>query len=528
MRISATGILRALAASAPLAHGSIIAGYAPGWKSMDGVDLSRYTHINLAYAVPLANGSLALETGYNLSDFAGRVHKAGARAMLALGGWSGSVHLSDALKAGTERGRLVSGIVDCLRDNHLDGVDIDWIPNDCNRVDLHNDAPNLLAFLGELRHALGAAFPGETKLVALGVGMAPFMGPDGPLRDVSEYAKLVDYINILAYDVNGPHGNTTGPNAPLSYQAGHGSQASLVSAVDSWTAAKFPAKQITAGISFYGRAATALDDMTQKSWDIYQPRENAIPKGDDADGLWVDGCTDRTPHYSGVWSFGNLRSQGLLQSPDAAQSPWQRYWDSVSMTPWLFNPATKVFISYDDPASLAAKAGFATDHSLGGVTVYDITMDHNGELMDTIHKIITPDSPQSTSPHDASSFGQSSTAESSSSPPTPDPSSSSSSSSASPPAPGHTTAPPDHSTSSSEPVPSATSSAPSTKGTSAGGGGPQIGGQCGPRPRYKCQGEDGKAPQFAVCNAGVWFMQQCSSGTACVQSGDNIICDWPR
>ncbi|KAJ2716637.1 hypothetical protein H4R19_000528 [Coemansia spiralis] len=497
MRIPAATALGAIVASAPLVRGSIIAGYAPGWKSMDGVDLSRYTHINLAYAEPLANGSLAVELGHNITDAAARVHKAGARALLAIGGWSGSVYFSDALKAAPERSRLVSSIVNGLRDNSLDGVDIDWIANDCNKIDRQNDAANLLTFLGELRRALESAFANTRKLVALGVGMAPFSGPNGPLHDVSEYAKVVDYINILAYDVNGPYGNTTGPNAPLNYQAGHGSQASLIAAVDSWIAAKFPAKQITAGIAFHGRAAVALDDMSQRSWDIYQPRESSIPKGDNNDGMWTDGCTDRTPHYSGVWSYGNLRKQGLLPSPDSADAPWQRYWDSVSMTPWLFNLQTKTFISYDDPGSLAAKLGYVADHGLAGVTVYDITMDHNGELMDAIRKGVTPDAPMS--------------AETSSSPATTSTSASASSS-------DHTSTPPDR---------VATSSAPGTTSTVSPTS-PQIGSQCGPQPRYKCLGEDGKGAEFAVCGAGIWFSQRCSSGTTCFQNGDAIYCGWPR
>ncbi|KAJ2773393.1 hypothetical protein IWQ56_001010 [Coemansia nantahalensis] len=523
MKLPLSNILHAVAAGAPLVHGGIIAGYAPGWKNMDGVDLARYTHINLAYAEPLANGSLALETGHNIADFAGRVHKAGARALLALGGWSGSAHISEVLKAATERSRLVNGIVDHLRDNSLDGVDIDWIPNDCNKADPKNDAANLLTFLGELRHALESEFSGTRKLVALGVGVAPFAGPDGPLRDVSAYAKVVDYINILAYDVNGPHGNTTGPNAPLNYQSGRGSQASLIAAVDSWTAAKFPAKQITAGVAFHGRAAVALDDMSQQSWDIYRPRDGAIPKGDNDDGLWADGCTDKTPHYSGIWSYGNLRKQGVLSSPDTAAAPWRRSWDSASMTPWLFNPATKMFISYDDPGSLAAKVGYAADHGLAGVTVYDITMDFNGELMGALRKVVTPDAPQPTSAHDSVAADPSSASSASASASSSSASSALSSSSASSAlssSPGHTSTPPNHSATSSDLASSTVSAEPS--------GRPQSGGRCGPQSRYKCVDEDGKSNEFAICGAGVWFTQKCSSGTACYQNGDAIYCGWPR
>ncbi|KAJ2789880.1 hypothetical protein H4R20_007102, partial [Coemansia guatemalensis] len=204
MRPVITTIICTIVVKALAVHGSIIAGYAPGWKNVDNVDFGQYTHINLAYAQPLANGSFALETSYDVADFSKRVQGAGARALLALGGWSGSIYFSSILKDTDMRGRLVSGVVDCLRDNQLDGIDIDWVANECNQLDVQNDAANLLVFLKELYDALEAGFSSK-KLIALGVGLTPFLGPDGPLHDVSEYARLVDYINILAYDVNGPY-----------------------------------------------------------------------------------------------------------------------------------------------------------------------------------------------------------------------------------------------------------------------------------------------------------------------------------
>ncbi|KAJ2438385.1 hypothetical protein GGF42_008313, partial [Coemansia sp. RSA 2424] len=268
--------------------------------------------------------------------------------------------------------------------HNLDGVDIDWVPSECNKVDVQNDASNLLVFVRELRQALDSAAmsSGAKRLIALGVGMAPFIGPSGqPLSDVSGYANWVDYINILAYDVNGQQSSTTGPNAPLNYEYGRGVQQSLVTAIDNWTLAKFPVNQITAGIAFYGRSTTTKADMSAQPWNVYQAQEGAVPRGDNDDGLWADRCTGRPASYSGVWSYGNLRKQNVLQAPEAAQSPWQRYWDSVSLTPWLFNPDSKTFISYDDQSSISAKVSHVIGKGLRGVTIYDITMDYNNELM---------------------------------------------------------------------------------------------------------------------------------------------------
>jgi chitinase len=49
---------------------------------------------------------------------------------------------------------------------------------------------------------------------------------------------------------------------------------------------------------------------------------------------------------------------------------WERNWDPVSQTPWLFNSETKHFISYDDPESLSIKVDHAVCEDLAGVMVW--------------------------------------------------------------------------------------------------------------------------------------------------------------
>ncbi|KAJ2252499.1 hypothetical protein GGI13_003246 [Coemansia sp. RSA 455] len=506
--------------------------------------MSKFTHINLAYAEPRANGTFVLESSYNVDEIADKIHRAGARVLLSLGGYSGSTHLSDIFKSTDSRNTLISGVVEYLKAHNLDGVDIDWVSSECNKVDVPNDANNLLVFVRELRQALdSAAMPsGARRLLALGVGMTPFVGASGqPLGDVSGFANWVDYINVLAYDVNGQQSNT-GPNAPLNFEYGRGVQQSLVTAIDNWTQAKFPANQITAGLAFYGRSSTAKTDMSMQPWNVYQPQEDGLPRGDNDDGLWADRCTGKPASYSGVWSYGNLRKQGLLQSGDSAVSPWQRYWDSVSLTPWLFNPSSKVFISYDDQSSISAKVSHVVGKGLKGVTVYDITMDYNNELISVVWGAIKPDNTGQTPPPPPPPLPKTSEtldwpSSSSMTTPTSEPSSSGSVStstvssssptlsSSAPPLSPSLTPPPPPLPSPSLPPPATSSPPPTDNG---GSGGPQAGSDCGWQASYKCVDKDGKNAQFMQCASGIWVQQQCGAGTACVQNGDYIYCDYPR
>lgn len=110
------------------------------------------------------------------------------------------------------------------------------------------------------------------------------------------------------------------------------------------------------------------------------------PKGDSFDAPFQDpNCAKDPGGLSGIWRFGNLLSQGVLASPLTAKAPWVRNWDDASSTPWLFNPKTKVFISYDDPKSIAAKVASAKSKGLAGVMVWSVDQDSkSGDLLKAI------------------------------------------------------------------------------------------------------------------------------------------------
>jgi GH18 family chitinase len=67
----------------------------------------------------------------------------------------------------------------------------------CNTISL-NDTSNFLAFLQELRlDPTGVQFT-----ISAAVGLTPFMDASGsPSTDVSSFAEVFDYINMMDYDV---------------------------------------------------------------------------------------------------------------------------------------------------------------------------------------------------------------------------------------------------------------------------------------------------------------------------------------
>ena len=68
----------------------------------------------------------------------------------------------------------------------------------CNIVSV-NDSANFLTFLQTLRNEDGA----QGLIISAAVSVTPFIGSDGnPLTDVSEFAKVLDYIGSLFATLN--------------------------------------------------------------------------------------------------------------------------------------------------------------------------------------------------------------------------------------------------------------------------------------------------------------------------------------
>ncbi|KAJ2841566.1 hypothetical protein J3B02_005850, partial [Coemansia erecta] len=354
---------------------------------MSGVDFSKYTHVNIAFGIPSQDGTFSFEDEWALPQILGQIRAGGnTKALLSVGGWTGSNHISNILKNSNTRETFLNSMVNYVKTQNLDGIDIDWeypgrLGNTCNSYDAQNDTPNFLSFLKDLRGKFDSSFGNGAKLITLAVRVQPFDTPSGPSNDVSEFGKYVNFINIMAYDIGGPWNAETGPNAPFNYEQGKGTPLSFVSSIDAWINAGFPKKQLVAGLGFYGRSSVVMQDMSKNLNNQYQPQQHDVPLGDAEDAPWYDSCAGSTS-ASGTWQWKNLRIQGVLVNPTTASGPWIRQWDSVTQTPWLYNKDTKIYLSYDDPDSIKIKSDYAASRGLAGVMIWSANMDYNSELID--------------------------------------------------------------------------------------------------------------------------------------------------
>jgi chitinase len=77
-------------------------------------------------------------------------------------------------------------------------------------------------------------------------------------------------------------------------------------------------------------------------------------------------------------NYANIMSEMLHQG-------FVRYWDATASAPFLYNPAKRTFVSYEDVESIALKCRYVREHKLGGVMFWDYSGDLNGALLNAIN-----------------------------------------------------------------------------------------------------------------------------------------------
>ncbi|KAH9174721.1 glycoside hydrolase [Lactarius sanguifluus] len=237
---------------------------------------------------------------------------------------------------------------------NLDGVSFDWeYPNKqgigCNIIST-DDSANFLSFLQTLRSQDRCT---ELDHLCCGSPSNHLLVPDGnPMTDVSEFAKVLNYIEVMNYDVWGSWSNMN-------------QEGSAVSAVKAWSTAGFPANQIILGVASYGHSfhvnkSSALD--ASGNIQLYAPfdksQQPAGDKWDDtADGVDCDGTVANGIEY---------------------------VFDNCSKTPYVYNSTSQVMVSFDDAASFTAKGHYIKDAGLAGFALWQTGGDSEDILLDAI------------------------------------------------------------------------------------------------------------------------------------------------
>jgi chitinase len=247
---------------APAAHAQgakKLVGYATSWSGDAAtVPMARLTHVNYAFVVPAADGSLpAVKNPEKLAALVSAGRRSGTKVLIAVGGWNnGDDSPFETLSAGAgSRARFVAGLLELVKTHGLDGVDMDW-----EYPDRGASSENFTLLMRELCGALHA----QAKLCTAAVAATGRHG-DGI---ASEVFGLVDFLNLMAYD-----GGNGEAHSPYAY---------AVATLDYWLGRGLPAEKAVLGVPFYGRP----------SWQRYSA---IVARDPEAPGKDVSGEV----HYNG-------------------------------------------------------------------------------------------------------------------------------------------------------------------------------------------------------------------------------------
>ncbi|KAF8076520.1 glycoside hydrolase [Lyophyllum atratum] len=370
--------------------------YYPDWAGPsyppENIAFSRFDWIDFAFGLPTQDFDVSWdseETPKLLRRLvaAARAHRTrdtSTKIKLSIGGWTGSKYFSQAVATPESRYSFASNILSIYNDYQLDGIDLDWeYPGrkgaDGNQVN-SQDSENFLAFL----HCLRSVLPAGARITAA-AQTVPFTDASGePTKDVSQFAKVLDWLLLMNYDVWGSSPNP-GPNAPMFDACQNSTQpeGNAAAAYDKWTSAGFPAIKLVLGLPAYGyvSASKAPGLRQRRSSSTNHTQAIQSRKGDPTVHGQVKVVSEDGSSSEGQVTFVELVRQGalvLVRPADANRTAsfdgaggFERHWDRCSGTPYLRSSSAGQVISYDDPESLYMKAEFASKVGMLGVNIFD-------------------------------------------------------------------------------------------------------------------------------------------------------------
>ncbi|SHM59784.1 chitinase [Chitinophaga jiangningensis] len=308
-------------------------------------------------------------------------HQKGVKVLASIGGWSMCKHYPEMAADSVKRNRFIAGI-QTLISMGFDGVDFDWeYPNDPG-MNIVNYSPadytNFAILMEKVRAAIG---PNKLMTSCFSASPSKLAGFDWPRLNNS-----LDYFDMMTYDYNGGWSNKAGHNAPLyDYPGAEYNNFSLHATTTALQALGVNMSKVNLGAPFYGRGVitngnAALNAPTVKRAETVQP-DGPIQTAADYTN-WARDLYDGTPTYSYI----------LQQTA----SGWTEHWDSLAQVP--YKTKGSYFLSYDNPASIAAKAQYIKDHNLAGVIIWQVFGDMLNMTSSTVSKGKLIYCPNTTSP----------------------------------------------------------------------------------------------------------------------------------
>ncbi|CAL2046341.1 unnamed protein product [Caenorhabditis brenneri] len=319
--------------------------------------LGKLTHVIFSYLDMNSNGSLTFSNFpmrkrfLNLVEMARKVNP-GLKVMISI--LENSSVFKVVAESEEKRKNIANNIATLILTHQIDGVDIFWDrPQEAKHPELY------VLLLCEIRQKLTEIeTPSRETHYLLSVGVPGFdWNYLTEFIDLNGIMEHVDFVNVTSTKYYGmwtsKWGQYTGPPAPLYSGIGQYEDSNV-----DWTM-KFLSnttgnpKMLNMGVPFFGA--------------YWKNVEGPI---DEKEEMWftAKSKTEGKHAYEG----------GYLPRREFEKNGWdltEAVWHHDSRCPFIWDPAEKKFLGFENQRSLTEKVKYAVDNDIGGILIWSVEMD---------------------------------------------------------------------------------------------------------------------------------------------------------
>ncbi|XP_032308124.2 mucin-5AC isoform X5 [Drosophila ananassae] len=342
--------------------------YRPGTAKFNPQNINPYLCTHLVYAFggftkdnqmkPFDKYQDIEQGGY--AKFTGlKTYNKQLKTMIAIGGWNeASSRFSPLVASPDRRQQFIKNILKFLRQNHFDGIDLDWEYPAHREGGKSRDRDNYAQFVQELRAEFEreAEKTGRTRLLLTMAVPAGIEYIDKGY-DVPKLNKYLDWFNVLTYDFHSSHEPSVNHHAPLysleeDSEYNYDAELNIDYSIKYYLKAGADRDKLVLGIPTYGRSYTLINE---ESTELGAPSEGPGEQGD----------ATREKGYLAYYEI----CQTLKDDPE-----WTVVQPNANvMGPYAFR--RNQWVGYDDEAIVRKKAEYVVAQGLGGIMFWAIDND---------------------------------------------------------------------------------------------------------------------------------------------------------